>query len=278
MKVLYDTVSQKISKLLTNSYSTSFSIGIMAISRSIRNDIYAIYGFVRLADEIVDSFHDYDKKSLLDEFKYETYASIRRKISTNPILNSFQYTVNKYNIDLELIEAFFNSMERDLYQNIHHTQSYQEYIYGSAEVVGLMCLKVFVNGDVKIYEQLRPQAQALGAAFQKVNFLRDMKDDYYELGRIYFPGIDFGRFDYSVLNAIKADISKDFELAYEGIKKLPTCCKLGVYVAYVYYRSLFHKIIYSPPSKLLNQRIRISNIRKLFLFLKSFIEYKLNYV
>ncbi|MCX7728364.1 MAG: phytoene/squalene synthase family protein [Bacteroidia bacterium] len=278
MKELYDKVSQKISKVLTNSYSTSFSIGIRALSAHIRNDIYAIYGFVRLADEIVDSFHDFDKKTLLDELKKETYQSIERRISTNPILNNFQETVNKYKIDNELIDAFFRSMENDLYQNVHSYSSYNDYIYGSAEVVGLMCLRVFVNGNDEKYMYLKPYAQALGAAFQKVNFLRDMKDDYYRLGRIYFPSINFNDINSKTLLEIKSDIENDFRNAEIGIRQLPDCCKFGVYVAYVYYKGLFYKILSLHPSMLLKQRIRISNFRKILLFLKSFIEYKMRYV
>lgn len=278
MKQLYDHLSKKISKITTNHYSTSFSIGIRMLAKEIRDDIYAIYGFVRLADEIVDSFHDYDKKSLLSEFIQETYLSIERKISTNPVLNNFQHTVNKYNIDRELIDAFFHSMENDLYQNKHNIRSYNEYIYGSAEVVGLMCLKVFVNGDNNQYIQLKPYAQALGAAFQKVNFLRDMQHDYFHLGRIYFPTINFDKLDEESFKEIKADIEKDFAMAEQGIKKLPNNCKLGVYVAYVYYKGLFYKIISMNPLELLKKRVRISNFKKIILLLQSYIKYKLNYV
>lgn len=278
MKHLYDTTSEKISRLITNAYSTSFSIGIRALNKSLHKHIYAIYGFVRLADEIVDSFHDYDKKTLLKEFKAETFLAIERKISVNPVLNVFQKTANEYNIDKDLINAFFLSMENDLHKQIHDEHSYQQYIYGSAEVVGLMCLKVFVNGDEKQYHHLQPYAQALGAAFQKVNFLRDMKDDYYKLGRIYFPHINFQKIDEKDLHLIKEDIEKDFNLAYEGIRQLPKNCRFGVYVAYVYYKGLFNKILSLHPSLLLKQRIRISNFKKLILFLKSFIQYKMNYV
>ncbi len=278
MKQLYDNLSKKISKITTNHYSTSFSIGIRMLSKEIRDDIYAIYGFVRLADEIVDSFHDYDKKSLLSEFIQETYLSIERKISTNPVLNNFQHTVNKYDIDKELIDAFFQSMKNDLYQNKHNVRSYNEYIYGSAEVVGLMCLKVFVNGDNQKYVQLKPYAQALGAAFQKVNFLRDMQHDYFHLGRIYFPTINFDKLDEQSFKEIKADIDKDFKMAEIGIKQLPDNCKFGVYVAYVYYKGLFYKIVSMSPLELLKKRVRISNFRKIILLLQSYIKYKLNYV
>lgn len=278
MKQLYDIVSAKISKMLTNAYSTSFSIGILALGKQIRNDIYAIYGFVRLADEIVDSFHDYDRKTLLEEFKRETYLSIQRGISTNPILNNFQHTVNKYQIPLDLIEAFFKSMENDLYQSIHNQASYNEYIYGSAEVVGLMCLMVFVNGNMKKYQELKPYAQSLGAAFQKVNFLRDMKDDYFNLGRVYFPNVNLYQMNDQTLKAIQDDIQKDFANALIGIRKLPDNSKFGVYVAYCYYKGLFYKILSMHPAELLKQRTRISNFKKLLLFIKSFIEYKLRYV
>lgn len=276
-KLMYDAVSQKASKHITNYYSTSFSIGIYTLHSSIRNAIYSIYAFVRLADEIVDTFHEYNQKELLLQFKKDTYKAIEEKISLNPILNAFQKVVNEYHIDTSLVEAFFKSMENDLYQNTHNDTSYRKYIYGSAEVVGLMCLRVFVDGNDMEYNFLRRYAQALGAAFQKVNFLRDWHDDYKNLGRVYFPHIHFNDIEAS-FELIKQDIEKDFQAALYGIKKLNSKAKFGVYVAYVYYRGLFYKILSEHPSELFKKRIRISNFKKIILLIKAFFEYKLNII
>lgn len=274
-KSVYDKACIKISKLITNTYSTSFSLGILCLKKEIRNPIYAIYGFVRLADEIVDSFYDYNRKELIEEFIRETFLAIDRKISNNPILNAFQEVVHKYNIDRGLIEAFLNSMYMDTLQNTHDKTSFKDYIYGSAEVVGLMCLKVFVNNNYDLYEKLLPHARSLGAAFQKVNFLRDAHFDYKLLGRIYFPEIDFNNIDMNKKKAIEMDIEMDFKHAYEGIKMLPKNAKFGVYVAYVYYYSLFKKIKTLSHRELLKKRIRIPNFQKLILLIKSLFEYKL---
>jgi phytoene/squalene synthetase len=241
-KQLYDISSQVCSKVITNQYSTSFSMGIRTLHKKFRMPIYSIYGFVRLADEIVDTFHDYDKKTLLDSFKLDTYLAIEKKISLNPILNAFQLVVNQYNIEKELIDAFLLSMEMDLSENEHNHATYSKYIYGSAEVVGLMCLRVFVEGNGKLYDELREPARRLGAAFQKVNFLRDIQSDYQERGRVYFPGIDFEHFRNNEKNLIEQDIQEDFISAYEGIVKLPKGSRKGVYLAYIYYLKLFHKI------------------------------------
>jgi phytoene/squalene synthetase len=239
---LFHEVSEQCSKSTTERYSTSFSSAIRLLHADLRQPIYNIYGLVRFADEIVDTFHDHKKDVLLAEFKADTYAAIQDGISLNPILHSFQLTVNKYNIDHALIEAFFKSMEMDLDRKTYNEGGYAEYIYGSAEVVGLMCLFVFLDGNKAEYERLKPYAQALGAAFQKVNFLRDVKADYALLDRTYFPGVDFGNFTDKQKAEIEADIQKDFEMAYKGILMLPNKAKFGVYVAFKYYLSLFRKI------------------------------------
>jgi phytoene/squalene synthetase len=273
---LFFELSQLCSKATTEKYSTSFSSAIRLLHPNMRTPIYNIYGFVRFADEIVDTFHGYDKQSLLAEFKQETYTAIQRKISLNPILNSFQLTVNEYNIDADLIEAFFNSMEMDLYKGSYDDEGYREYIYGSAEVVGLMCLFVFCEGNKKMYQQLKPAAQALGAAFQKVNFLRDVKADFQQLSRIYFPGIDFANFTRQEKEKIEADIAADFEHAYAGIIKLPVTARFGVYVAYKYYLSLFKKIKKTAPVHIMEQRIRIPNYGKVFIVAKAGLRSQLN--
>ncbi|MCB0700808.1 MAG: phytoene/squalene synthase family protein [Chitinophagaceae bacterium] len=273
MKQLYDKVSEATSRITTRSYSTSFSLGILCINKRLRADIYNIYGYVRFADEIVDTFHEYDKKVLLDEFKHDTHKALDRGISTNPILNSFQHTVNKYSIETELIDTFIKSMEMDLDTSGHNRLSYEEYILGSAEVVGLMCLRVFTEGDDKLYQQLKPAAMRLGAAFQKVNFLRDMKDDYEGLGRIYFPGVDMKRFSKADKLTIEAEIEKDFEAAIEGIRKLPDSSRFGVYVACVYYMRLFAKIKSLPSEYIMGSRIRIPNYRKLGLLFTSYFRH-----
>ncbi len=278
MKKLFDDLSYKVSKATTKQYSTSFSLGILALSPKIRNSIYAIYGYVRLADEIVDSFHGYDKGTLLSRFRDETLLALEEKISLNPILQSFQETVHQYDIDFQLIHQFLKSMEMDLHKIDYNSDLYKEYILGSAEVVGLMCLQVFVDGDRSEYERLKPSAMILGSAFQKVNFLRDMKDDYYVLGRTYFPNVDITDFDHVVKSNIEKEIEAEFAEALEGIKKLPSSSRFGVYLAYRYYVSLFKKIKKTSASKIINQRIRISNSRKISLMMGCYVEYKMSII
>lgn len=278
MKKLFDDLSYKISKQTTKQYSTSFSLGILALSPKIRNSIYAIYGYVRLADEIVDSFHDFDRSALLARFKEQTNQALEEKISLNPILQCFQETVHKYKIDLQLINQFLNSMEMDLQEIDYNSDLYKQYILGSAEVVGLMCLYIFVDGNKQQYEALKPSAMKLGSAFQKVNFLRDLKDDYQVLGRTYFPNVDITSFDNSVKEHIENDIQQEFREALEGIKNLPSSARFGVYLAYRYYISLFRKIKRTPAKKIINQRIRISNGRKFSLMMSSYVQYKISYL
>ena len=275
MKKLFDDLSFKISKETTKQYSTSFSLGILALSSKIRNPIYAIYGYVRLADEIVDSFHGYDKEKLLSRFRDETFLALEEKISLNPILQSFQETVNRFQIDHELIKQFLKSMEMDLHKIDYNSELYKEYILGSAEVVGLMCLQIFVDGNRSEYEKLKPFAMMLGSAFQKVNFLRDMKDDYNLLGRTYFPNVDITAFDNKVKAEIEKDIAFEFREALEGIKKLPTSSRFGVYLAFRYYLSLFKKIKKTSANQMINQRIRISNSKKISLMMGCYVEYKM---
>jgi phytoene/squalene synthetase len=273
---LYKDTSYKISKRLTLSYSTSFGWGIRAFKPEYRDPIFAIYSYVRVADEIVDTFHDFDKKELLKKFEADTWEAIEKGISTNPVLYAFQETVNKYNINLKLIKAFLTSMEMDLSNSTYERSNYDEYIYGSAEVVGLMCLKVFVNGSDEKYDELEHSARMLGAAFQKVNFLRDIKSDIIERGRIYLPGVSEPTF---INNANKKELEKEidreFHLAFLGIIKLPISVKLGVYSAYLYYLMLFKKIKRMDVDKLMTKRVRISNVYKLYLLLKSYFEVKL---
>jgi phytoene synthase len=276
MKQLFDKVSETTSRVTTRAYSTSFSLGIFCVNKRLRGAIYNIYGFVRFADEIVDSFHDYDKDVLLEEFKQDTYKAIERGISTNPILNSFQHTVRKYNIERELIDCFLKSMEMDLGKTDHDRLSYEEYILGSAEVVGLMCLRIFTEGDEQLYQKLKPAAMRLGAAFQKVNFLRDMKDDYQALGRTYFPGIDMRYFNIVDKTRIEYEIEKDFEAAMEGIRQLPESSRFGVYVACVYYMRLFAKIKSLPSESIMQRRIRIPNYSKLGLLFTSYFKHSLH--
>ena len=266
---LFHKVSHQCSKITTEGYSTSFSSAIRMLHADLRMPVYDIYGFVRFADEIVDTFHEFDKHSLLAEFKKETYEAIERGISLNPILHSFQITVNKYNIDHALIEAFFNSMEMDLNEKEYDAACYSTYIYGSAEVVGLMCLYVFCNGDEVEYEKLKPSAQSLGAAFQKINFLRDLKADHEQLNRTYFPGVNFKKFTEGEKRIIEEDIASDLKKAYEGILMLPVKARFGVYVAYKYYRTLFRKIQQAQPQLLLENRVRISNTFKAVILLKA---------
>lgn len=276
MKDLFDKVSLKSSKMVTNAYSTSFSLGIKFLSNRFHDPIYSVYGFVRFADEIVDSFHDFNKKELLADFRKQTYAAIEQKISLNPILNSFQNAVNQYKIPIELIDTFLDSMEMDL-ENIEYDRSaYEKYILGSAEVVGLMCLKVFLEGDEETYLKLKPEAMALGSAFQKINFLRDLNADYDKLGRTYFPGVDLKEFNDETKRQIEEEIEEDFYQGYLGIKKLPKSARFGVYVAYVYYYSLFSKIKSTPSSAILQQRIRIPNNQKFALLFKSYIRHSFN--
>jgi phytoene/squalene synthetase len=264
--------------LITKHYSTSFSLGIQTLNKSLHFPIYAIYGFVRYADEIVDTFHNYDKATLLARFKADTYQAIDEKISLNPVLHAFQLIVNAYHIEKELIEAFLRSMEMDLEDHVYDPDLYNEYIYGSAEVVGLMCLRVFCNGNDALYQQLVPSARALGAAFQKVNFLRDIKSDFKERGRTYFPDVDFNAFSNEDKLKIEEDIQKDFNHALEGIKKLPTSSKAGVYLAYVYYLNLFKKIKSSPANRLVNERIRVADTRKLLLLFITYLKTRLKLI
>jgi phytoene/squalene synthetase len=273
---IFHEVSNQTSKLTTERYSTSFSSAIRLLHKDLRMPIYQIYGFVRFADEIVDTFHDYDKPTLLAEFKKETYDAIERGISLNPILHSFQQVVNTYKIEHELIEAFFKSMESDLVKHHYDVKGYQEYIYGSAEVVGLMCLFVFCDGNTDKYHHLKPFAQALGAAFQKVNFLRDVKADSEGLKRVYFPDVDFMNFTESMKHEIEKDIEADFKKAYQGILQLPMKARFGVYVAYKYYLSLFKKIKNAEPAKLLEDRIRIPNYSKAMIVVRAGLRSQLN--
>lgn len=276
MMNLYHELSRQCSKATTEKYSTSFSSAIKLLHHNLRMPIYNIYGFVRLADEIVDTFHQHDQRVLLSEFKSQTYTAIERSISLNPILHSFQSTVNTYNIPHDLIESFFKSMYMDLTKESYNNADYNDYIYGSAEVVGLMCLYVFCEGNQKAYEKLKPSAQSLGAAFQKVNFLRDVKDDYQLLSRTYFPGVDFLNFTAAMKGKIEADILNDFMNAYTGIIKLPIKARFGVYVAYKYYLSLFKKIQKTTPLNILEHRIRIPNYGKVFIVAKAGLRRQLN--
>ena len=273
---LFHQTSQECSKITAELYSTSFSSAIKLLHKDLRNPVFNIYGFVRFTDEIVDTFHNYSKDELLKEFEVSTYQAINRQISLNPILNSFQLTVNKYEIDLALIKAFFYSMRQDLGKVNYDIASYQEYIYGSAEVVGLMCLHIFCEGDKQLYARLKPFAQSLGAAFQKVNFLRDIKDDYNQLNRTYFPDVDFINFTDTMKNKIENDIANDFNHAYEGILQLPIKARFGVYVAYKYYLSLFAKIKKMESSRMIGQRIRIPNYSKALILAKAGLRTQLN--
>jgi phytoene/squalene synthetase len=276
MKHIFDMISKQSSKLTTNTYSTSFSLGIRVFDKKFHDPIYAIYGFVRFGDEIVDSFHGFDKRSLLDKFKKDTFEAIEDKISLNPILNNFQWVVNKYGIDHELIRLFLRSMEMDLDQKEHDQQSFEEYILGSAEVVGLMCLQVFVDGNKERYEELKPSAMALGSAFQKVNFLRDLNADKNTLGRSYFPDINVVLLNEETKGRIILDIEEDFRKAYEGIKQLPRGARFGVYVAYIYYLSLLRKIKRTHSSEIMKKRVRISNPEKYRLLASSAFKHAFN--
>jgi len=276
MKTLFDKHSFAAAENVTKLYSTSFYAGVKMLHKSIRADIHNIYGFVRFADEIVDTFHDYDKTTLLREFDEATFTAIDRGISLNPILNAFQHTVNKYQIDHQLIRQFLHSMKMDLNPVNYNQESYQEYILGSAEVVGLMCLKVFVNGDEELYEKLRPYAMKLGSAFQKINFLRDLNADYNELGRLYFPNIDSGDLSLENKLAIETEIEREFDEALIGIKMLPSTARFGVYVSYKYYRKLLRKIKSKTLQDLLCERISVPNNEKVWVLAKSFVRNSLN--
>ena len=276
MMHLFHSVSQECSRITTERYSTSFSSAIKLLNKELRPAIYNIYGFVRFADEIVDTFHEYNKHELLAQFKVDTYRAIAQKVSINPILHSFQQTVNQYNIDHALIQAFFTSMEMDLNKQKYDVGKYEEYIYGSAEVVGLMCLYVFCDGNQEEFKGLKSSARSLGAAFQKVNFLRDVKADFTELNRTYFPEVDFKNFTPQMKAGIEADIANDFKLAYEGITRLPVKARFGVYVAYKYYLSLFKKIKSVQPAVLLNDRVRIPNYSKAFIVVRAGVRSQFN--
>lgn len=273
---IFHEVCQLCSQNTTERYSTSFSSAIRLLHKDLRQPIYNIYGLVRFADEIVDTFHAYDKQTLIREFREETFNAIERGISLNPVIHSFQLTVNQYKIDHELIHAFFNSMEMDLDKKQYNSSSYTEYIYGSAEVVGLMCLYVFVNGDQKKFDELKPAARALGAAFQKVNFLRDVKADYELMERTYFPGLNFRNFSYADKKEIEADIQRDFDAAYKGIIHLPVKARFGVYVAYKYYQSLFMKIKRIQPARIMQERIRIPDYHKIMIVLRASLSNQFN--
>jgi phytoene synthase len=279
MKSLFDAVSFKCSKLITQNYSTSFSLAVKMLPPSIRDAIYSIYGFVRFADEIVDSFHDYDKENLINDFEKEHYKAMEMGISLNPILNSFQHTVKQYNITDDLVQAFLKSMKLDLIKSNYDTKTeYEDYIYGSADVVGLMCLKVFVKGNNHKYEQLKNEAMRLGSAFQKVNFLRDLNNDNLILNRNYFPGVNLKSFDENAKTAIINEIEEDFKIAYQGIVKLPIEAKFGVYTAFIYYKKLLKKLKNTPHYEIGNSRIRVSNYTKVGLLAQSFVTYKLKLV
>lgn len=275
---LYKKNAFECSRLTTRNYSTSFSFGIRLFKKKYRMPIYGIYGFVRFADEIVDSFHDFDKKQLLDEFKHHTWLAIQRGISTNPVLHSFQHVVNTYGIDTELIEAFLQSMEMDLTKTNYSPAEFKKYVYGSAEVVGLMCLQIFYANDRQTYQKLVLPAKKLGEAFQKINFLRDIKDDFLAKGRLYFPKIDFENFSQTQKKAIEQDIRADFQEALKGIKQLKKDVRLGIFLAYNYYLKLLYKIEQTSPQKLLQQRYRISNFRKGLILIASFLRHKINWL
>lgn len=277
MKSIFDTVSKDCSRIVTKTYSTSFSMATKMLASSIRQDIYNIYGFVRLADEIVDSFHSYPKKELFSKFEVDLEIALQNKISLNPILNAFQHTYHNYNINRELVDSFMNSMRMDLHKFEYKTEEeYKDYIYGSADVVGLMCLKVFVNGDQKKYDSLKASAMALGSAFQKVNFLRDLKADHDELNRTYFPNTDLNNLDEIAKQHIIDDIENDFAIGLSGIKLLPIEAKFGVFMAYRYYSQLLKKLKKTPALEIKNTRIRVPNYKKVELLTRSYVKYHLN--
>ena len=276
MKEIFDQLSADCSKMITKRYSTSFSLGIYFLNGKLRRPIYAIYGFVRLADEIVDSFHDFDKAFLLSKFRRDCFEAIEDGISLNPVLNSFQQVVNKYRIQKELIELFLQSMEMDLRQEVYTPEKYDQYILGSAQVVGLMCFHVFTEGDQTQYDTLKDSAMKLGSAFQKVNFLRDINADYHDLSRTYFPDVNLSAFSNLEKKRIEDDIALEFQSALIGIRQLPDSSRNGVYLAYVYYKKLFEKIKRSTAEKVMSERIRISNTHKFRLMFDSIIRYKTN--
>lgn len=276
MLELFNQTSRECSRLITRRYSTSFSAGIRAFDERLRMPIYSIYGFVRFADEIVDTFHGYPKAELLARFRQDAYRAIEERISLNPVLNAFQEVVHQYGIERELIDAFLDSMEMDLHHSTYNHGLYEKYIYGSAEVVGLMCLRVFVEGDKELYERLVDPARSLGAAFQKINFLRDLKSDFDDRGRVYFPGVDFANFTAGDKHRIEAEIKKDFDDALIGIKQLPRGARRGVYLAYVYYLNLFKKIRRTAAAKVKERRIRVNDGRKLMLLFSSAVKMRLN--
>ncbi|MEM7105989.1 MAG: phytoene/squalene synthase family protein [Bacteroidota bacterium] len=278
MMELYKDTCRECSALITKRYSTSFSMGIRLFAKEYRGPIYSIYGFVRFADEIVDTFHNHPKKELLDRFREDTYTAIEEGISLNPVLQAFQEVVHDYGIGRDLIDPFLDSMEMDLQYRDYDPALYKQYIFGSAEVVGLMCLKVFCKGDQAMYDRLKDYALALGSAFQKVNFLRDMKSDYDERGRVYFPGVDFCKFDDSTKTTIEADIKADFDKAYIGITQLPDGTKFGVYLAYIYYLNLFKKIKNCPAELVAEKRIRVNDGKKLYLLASSAVKHQLNLI
>jgi phytoene/squalene synthetase len=275
-KALFDEVSISCSRKTTHAYSTSFSLGIRTLGKQYRDPVYAVYGFVRFADEIVDTFHDFDKATLMARFREDTVRAIEDKISLNPILNSFQKAYHQFNFDWELVDTFLKSMEMDLDKNAYDRYGYETYILGSAEVVGLMCLKVFTSGDNVEYERLKPYAMRLGAAFQKINFLRDIKADYETLGRAYFPELDLRNFDEATKRKIEDEIAEDFQEAYKGILMLDKDARFGVYMAYTYYVRLFQKIKALPSNRIMEERIRIPNQKKFALMLKSYVQHNLN--
>ncbi len=275
---LYLKTALKCSKITAANYSTSFSTGIRVLNRKYRDQIYAIYGYVRFADEIVDSFFDFNRHELLEKFREDTYEAINKKISSNPILHSFQYVVNEYDIEKELIDAFLNSMEMDLHKHDYNKSQFKEYVNGSAEVVGLMCLKIFYKNDEDGYEKLKYYARKLGEAFQKVNFLRDIRADFKERGRVYFPGIDFNNFSSHDKQGIEKDIQDDFNKARPGIKNIRKDTRLGIYLIYCYYMTLFAKIKKIRAENLIERRIRITNLRKTLLLIKCYIRHKLNLI
>ena len=278
MKALFDQVSIECSRLTTRSYSTSFTLGIYCLRRDLRDPVYAVYGFVRFADEIVDSFLQHNREALLEKFRRETFESIEEKISLNPILNSFQAVVHQYKIPFDLIDCFLKSMEMDLSKNGYDEKGFKEYITGSAEVVGLMCLRIFCNGDEDMYSKLKFHAMSLGSAFQKINFLRDLKADMFTLGRTYFPDMQAADLNSSNKADIEKSIEKDFADGFEGIKKLPRSARFGVYVAYMYYLALFRKIRNTPAEKVFQSRIRIPNRHKATLLAYSFVKHQLNLI
>jgi phytoene synthase len=278
MKSLFDKVSIKCSRITTRAYSTSFSLGIRCLEKELRDPIHAIYGFVRFADEIVDSFHDYNKAQLFERFKAETYTAIDEGISLNPILNSFQAAVHAYNIEAELIETFLKSMEMDLTKKQYDYAGFKEYILGSAEVVGLMCLRVFCKGNTEMYNHLKPYAMSLGSAFQKINFLRDMNADYVGMGRTYFPDVEMDAFNDNIKQQIEKSIEHDFEEGYKGIRQLPRSARFGVYIAYVYYLALFRKIRNMPSENVMKDRISIRKRHKATLLAYSYVKHQLNLI